>query len=133
MYELRYLDFPFISSVAVQDISTLFAGKIHALLCRDYIKGRDWYDFLWYTARKTTINYAHLAEAIKQMGPWKGQAIMVDHKWSINQLRMKIDNLDWKFAAEDVRRFVPANEQPSLDLWGRALFLLQLEKIPEAP
>jgi predicted nucleotidyltransferase component of viral defense system len=130
-YELKYLDFPFVSSVVVQDIPTLFAGKIHALLCRDYIKGRDWYDFLWYTARKTPINYLLLTEAIEQMGPWKGQAIHVDHAWCINQLRMKIDRLDWIFAAEDVRRFIAVNEQPSLKLWGRALFLSQLEKIPE--
>ncbi|MHB9005224.1 MAG: nucleotidyl transferase AbiEii/AbiGii toxin family protein, partial [Coriobacteriia bacterium] len=75
-YELKYLDFPFVSSVVVQDIPTLFAGKIHALLCRDYTKGRDWYDFLWYTARKASINYMHLTEAMKQRGPWAGQAIL---------------------------------------------------------
>ena len=37
--ELQYLDFPFVSAVAIQDQPSLFAGKIHALLCREYVKG----------------------------------------------------------------------------------------------
>ncbi len=44
--ERRVIDFPFLSRVTVQDLPTLFAGKLHALLCREYLKGRDWYDFL---------------------------------------------------------------------------------------
>ena len=30
------------------DFSSLMSGKIHALLCRSYVKSRDWYDFSWY-------------------------------------------------------------------------------------
>jgi hypothetical protein len=30
------------------DLPTLFSGKLHALLCRKYTKGRDFYDFIWY-------------------------------------------------------------------------------------
>ncbi len=55
-YEMKYLDFPFVSSVTVQDLPSLFAGKLHALLCREYAKGRDWYDFIWYTSRGAEIN-----------------------------------------------------------------------------
>jgi hypothetical protein len=39
--EIRYHDFPFVASVAIQDRPSLFAGKLHALLCREYIKGRE--------------------------------------------------------------------------------------------
>ena len=42
--ERRVVDFPYLSRVTVQDLPTLFAGKLHALLCREYLKGRDWYD-----------------------------------------------------------------------------------------
>jgi predicted nucleotidyltransferase component of viral defense system len=80
-HELKYLDFPFVSSVAVQDRPSLFAGKIHALLCREYIKGRDWYDFIWYTGNRTGINYDFLTSAINQIGPWQGQSIIVDKAW----------------------------------------------------
>ena len=129
-YEIRYLDFPFVSSVVVQTLPSLFAGKIHALLCRDYLKGRDWYDFLWYTARKTPINYALLSSALAQVGPWKGAGLSVDYSWCMEALRNKIEATNWNAAAEDVRRFVRARDQKSLNLWSRELFLQQLAKIP---
>lgn len=128
--EIRYLDFPFVSSVVVQTMPSLFAGKIHALLCRDYMKGRDWYDYLWYTARRTTINYPLLSSALAQVGPWNGAGIIVDYSWCIEALRHKIEATDWQAAAEDVRRFVRARDQKSLNLWSRELFLQQLAKIP---
>lgn len=127
--EIKYLDFPFIASVAVQDRPSLFAGKLHALLCRKYIKGRDWYDFLWYTSRRTPINYTFLASALTQMGPWKGQNLETDLDWCKTELEKVITAMDWKKTAEDVRRFVKPAEQPSLDLWSRDLFLTQLAKL----
>ena len=66
--EIKYCDFPLQFSIKAQDLSSLFAGKCHALLCRDYIKGRDWYDFIWYIARQTTINFMLLNNAINRMG-----------------------------------------------------------------
>lgn len=128
-HELKYLDFPFVSSVAVQDRPSLFAGKLHALLCREYIKGRDWYDFIWYTGNRTGINYAFLTSAINQLGPWQGQSITVDKAWLLSELERKIVSMNWKQAAEDVRRFVRVAEQPSLDLWSKDLFLGQLDKL----
>ena len=128
-HELRYLDFPFVSAVAVQDKPSLFAGKIHALLCRDYVKGRDWYDFIWYTSQGVGINHAFLTSAINQLGPWRNQSVTADKTWVVNELENKIASLDWKQATEDVRRFIRASEQPSLDLWRRDLFLGQLGKL----
>jgi predicted nucleotidyltransferase component of viral defense system len=128
-HELKYLDFPFVSSVAVQDRPSLFAGKLHALLCREYIKGRDWYDFIWYTGNRTGINYEFLTSAINQLGPWQGQSITVDKAWLLNELERKITSMNWKQAAEDVRRFVRVAEQPSLDLWSKELFWGQMDKL----
>jgi hypothetical protein len=128
-HELKYLDFPFVSSVVVQDRPSLFAGKIHALLCREYIKGRDWYDFIWYTSNRTSVNYDFLTSAINQFGPWQGQSVAVDKAWLLNELKRKIISMDWKQAAEDVRHFVRVAEQPSLDLWSKELFLGQLDKL----
>jgi predicted nucleotidyltransferase component of viral defense system len=128
-FETKYLDFPFPSAVCVFDLSSLFAGKLHALLCREYLKGRDWYDFIWYTARRTPANYALLSSALDQMGPWKGQGVRTDHAWCVEQLQTKIKSTDWKHAREDVRRFVKPNELPSLDLWSREFFLVQTDKL----
>jgi len=127
--EIKYVDFPFVSSVAVQDKPSLFAGKLHALLCREYVKGRDWYDFLWYTSQSVGINYAFLASALMQQGPWQRQDIQVDWQWCLAHLEERINAVDWAQAREDVRRFVRATEYPSLELWSRELFLSQLQKV----
>jgi predicted nucleotidyltransferase component of viral defense system len=128
-FETKYLDFPFPSAVCIFDMPSLFAGKLHALLCREYLKGRDWYDLIWYTARRTPANYALLSAALNQMGPWKGQGVQTDRPWCVEQLRAKIKATDWKHAREDVRRFVKPNELPSLDLWSREFFLAQTDKL----
>jgi len=127
--ELKYLDFPFVSGVAVQDQPSLFAGKIHALLCRKYLKGRDWYDFIWYTSRNTGVNYKFLSSAINQQGPWENMNIEVSHQWLEAELENKICSIDWKNAVEDVHRFIRTNEQPSLEFWNTELFLGQLKKL----
>lgn len=128
-FETKYLDFPFPSAVCMFDLPSLFAGKVHALLCREYLKGRDWYDFIWYTARKTPINYDLLSAALTQMGLWQGQEMRTDRDWCLEQLRAKIEAMDWKRARDDVRRFVKSNELPSLDLWSREFFLAQCKKV----
>lgn len=40
----RHLSF----MVAHYDTASMMAGKTHALLARPYVKGRDWFDLLWY-------------------------------------------------------------------------------------
>ena len=129
--EIKYVDFPFISAVTVQDKPSLFAGKLHALLCREYVKGRDWYDFLWYTSQKIGINYGFLSSALRQQGPWAHKNVRVDWKWCLGHIEKKIRAVDWAEAREDVRRFVKMAEQPSIELWAKELFLSQLRKIQE--
>jgi len=129
--EIKYVDFPFVSSVTVQDKPSLFAGKLHAVLCREYVKGRDWYDFLWYASQGLGVNYVFLSSALAQQGPWQGKDIQVDWPWCHTHLEDKINSVDWAEAREDVRRFVKATEYPSLDLWSKELFLSQLRKIGE--
>lgn len=55
LYKIRHYDLP-----------SLFAGKLHALLYRSYTKGRDYFDFLWYAAKKTRPNFTLLQNAIFQ-------------------------------------------------------------------
>ena len=127
--ELKYVDFPNISPVVVQTPDTLFAGKIHELLCRKYLKGRDWYDFIWYTSRKTAVNYQYLEKALQQSGPWEQTDIQIDHHWLHDRLSERIISIDWKEAALDVRRFIPIQDQFSLDYWSKEVFLQQLDKM----
>jgi predicted nucleotidyltransferase component of viral defense system len=126
-YEIKYLDFPFVSSVTVQDLPSLFAGKIHALLCREYAKGRDWYDFIWYTSRGVQVNYQFLASALKQQGPWRGQKLQIDKEWCLKTLRDRICSLDWQEAKDDIKRFIQQKELVSIELWSKELFLDRLD------
>lgn len=128
-YDMPVLDFPFPAAVRAFDLSSLFAGKIHALLCRDYLKGRDWYDFIWYTARGIPINHVLLSAALDQQGPWKNQAPKTDAAWCIEQLGAKISDLDWMQARRDVQRFVKPHELPSLELWTTEYFLQRCSKL----
>ena len=128
-FESKFLDFPFVSSVTVHNLASLLAGKLHALLCRSYLKGRDWYDFIWYTSRKTSINFELLSAALNQQGPWQGKNVKVNRSWCLEQLRKRIQSIHWSQTARDVERFVKPQEQPSLQLWSKDLFLAQLDKL----
>jgi predicted nucleotidyltransferase component of viral defense system len=130
-YELKYLDFPLPYSVKVQDMPSLFAGKCHALLCRQYIKGRDWYDFTWYVARQTPINFTLLSHAIEQVGPWQGQQITVTPKWFLHQLKIKMTQIDWNEVKQDAMRFLRQPELATLQLWSNDFFLSRLEKLTD--
>jgi predicted nucleotidyltransferase component of viral defense system len=124
------LDFPILHQVKVGTIETLFARKIHALLCRSFMKGRDWYDFLWYIKNKTHINYELLKNSLFQMGPYQGQDLeSVDHHFVTNELSKKIKSLDWKEVRKDVERFLKPDELESLKIWDDSLFLDRALKI----
>ena len=124
------LDFPILHQVKVGTMETLFAGKIHALLCRSFMKGRDWYDFLWYVRNKTNINYDLLKNALFQMGPYQGQTIKtVGRDFVLNELEKKIKSLDWKEVRKDVERFLKPGELDSLKIWDENLFLDRVKKI----
>lgn len=128
-YDLKYLDFPLPYSVLTQDYASLFASKIHALLCRDYTKGRDWFDFVWYVSRKTDINFLLLNNAIKQAGPWKDQNISITPNWLLQELQTKINNTDWIAAKKDVARFLRPRELLALNVWSQEFFLSRVEKL----
>jgi predicted nucleotidyltransferase component of viral defense system len=130
-FETKYHAFPFAYEVASQDLASLFASKSHALLCREYIKGRDWYDLVWYTSRKMTMNYEHLSAAIDQLGPWQGKHLKVDREWYLREMERRIRALDIEEAKNDVKRFVKAKELPSVELWSRDFFLDRLRKLSE--
>lgn len=128
-FEYTYLDFPLDFEVCHQDLPSNFALKLHAMLCRPYVKGRDWYDFNWYIKKNVPPNLGHLESALDQWGPWKNMGNPVDIKWLKTQLAIKTEAIDWKETAEDVRAFVMPLEQHSLNLWSREYFMHKIEQI----
>ena len=127
--DVKFLEFPLDFSIAAQDLASSFAGKCHALLCRDYIKGRDWYDFTWYVARKVLPNFVFLEHALYQQGPWASQRITVTPTWFIDAMQQKIKRIDWEKATSDVEGFLSIQDKRSLPLWGIDFFLDKLDKL----
>ena len=121
-FKYSYLDFPLDFEVCHQDLSSNFSLKIHALLCRPYLKGRDWYDFGWYIKKEVHVNLDHLQEALFQWGPWADQKIDLNMEWLKYELTRKAVSIDWQAAAADVQRFLKPMEQHSLILWSKKFF-----------
>jgi hypothetical protein len=130
-FETRYINFPVTAAITSMDLGSGFGSKSHALLCRDYVKGRDWYDFLWYASRRIVPNIELLGNALDQEGPWAGQKLRIDAEWYLDAMKGRIESIDWPATRKDVERFVMSREQPSLELWTRELFLQQLEGLAE--
>lgn len=128
-YDYSYLDFPLDFEVCHQDLSSNLSLKIHALLCRPWLKGRDWYDFNWYVKQGVQPNFTHLQGALYQYGPWEGQTLTIDKDWLISTLLEKVATVNWAEAAEDVARFLTAAERQSLRLWSERFFNKKVEDL----
>jgi predicted nucleotidyltransferase component of viral defense system len=128
-FEYTYLDFPTDYEVCHQDLGSNFALKIHALLCRPYLKGRDWYDFNWYVKQRVKLNLSLLKAALYQYGSWKSKELNIDDQWVKNALLEKISEINWPDAAADVERFLNSVERESLKLWSERFFSEKVEKL----
>jgi hypothetical protein len=121
-FSYHYLDFPLDFEVCAQDLPSNLALKLHALLCRHYIKGRDWFDFGWYVTQGVAPNLPHLAAALFQQGPWQGVTLNLDPAWLQAALLERIGSIDWPAAARDVQPFLDAAQQAGLRLWSERFF-----------
>ena len=130
-YVTPYLTFPIATPITTQTLASGFATKSHALLCRRYINGRDWYDFAWYAARRTVPDLKLLRNALFQQGPWQGKRIDISKDWFLKALGARVESVDWALAIEDVRRFISLKEQQSLEYWGTDFFLHHVERMAE--
>jgi len=129
--ETAYLMFPRPEPLTIQTLESGFALKLHALLCRTYVKGRDWYDFLWYVARKTRPDLPLLANALEQQGPWADSSPDVTHTWLAENLENKIATIDWSLARDDVQRFLPHTELDVLRNWDHTMFQYHARQFSE--
>lgn len=109
--------------------SSLFAGKIHAILCRNWSsrpKGRDWYDLLWYIANGYEVDLTHLSARLKQNCDWqKKEGVKVEEEvteaFVLKLLRTRIKSLDINSAKRDIEPFI--SDKQVLDIWSREFFL----------
>ena len=97
----------------------LFAGKMHALVYRGWknrVKGRDWYDFEWYVRHNVPLDFAHLAERIRQFNNEEiGQAEFMA------QLKDRLASANINQVKSDVLPFV--RNPKELDIWSNDYFV----------
>jgi hypothetical protein len=118
----RYLLQPIPFAVRCYTLPDLFAGKMHALLFRRWknrVKGRDWYDFVWYAANHPQLNLFHLEHRMRQTGHWKG-ALPLSEPAFAELLNGAIDRLDVDQAIRDVSPFV--KDRQVLAVWSQEFF-----------
>lgn len=120
--ERKYRLLPAPYEVALYDTPSLFAGKVHAVICRAWksrVKGRDLYDYVFYLSRGATLNTGHLKARLVQSGAWeeKEDFGISDAK---KLLFERFGNIDYAQAKEDVLPFI--KDPSSLDVWSGDFF-----------
>lgn len=118
----RYLLQPIPFAVRSYALPDLFAGKMHALLYRRWhnrVKGRDWYDFVWYAANHPQLNLAHLEQRMRQTGHWSREQPLSPAAFN-DLLFAAIDQLEVSQARRDVAPFV--KDQQMLTIWSHDFF-----------
>jgi predicted nucleotidyltransferase component of viral defense system len=108
-------NYPINFDIKVQDLNSLFAGKCHALLCREYDKGRDWFDLNWFVKNGVEPNYKYLDSMLDQSGPWKDLNIKSDKSWLSDNLNKKIIDLNYYDINKDIKKFSIDKSNVELD------------------
>ena len=120
--ETRYLLQPVPCSIRVYSLPDLFAGKMHAVLCRRWknrVKGRDWYDLVWYCTNHPELHLLHLEKRMRQSGHWQDSAPL-DREAFNALLYAAIERLDVNKARLEVASFI--REPALLDIWSHSFF-----------
>ncbi len=110
----------------------LFAGKIGAVLCRQWksrVKGRDWYDFLWFIQRATPVNLEHLEIRLRSYGYYQDLKPLTEMTLKA-MLAEKINSIDLTLAKEDIIKFV--KDPRAIEAWSLSLFQAAIAKMDVA-
>lgn len=121
-FEQKYRLLPLPYEIRLYDMPSLFAGKLHAVICRAWksrIKGRDLYDYIFYLSRKTPVNLKHLNARLVDSG-FEGarEDMMLPEIKQI--LLQRFSSIDYSQAKEDVLPFI--RNPASLDVWSASFF-----------
>ena len=129
--ESKYIFRPIPFAVRIYSLPDLFAGKLHALLCRKWknrVKGRDWYDFVWYCINHPILNVLHLEMRMRQSGHWL-EEVPLTLETTKSLITTAINDLNIDQAQKDVRPFLRTPE--SLEIWSADFFKSLMERIQD--
>lgn len=109
------------------DLPGLYAGKVSAALFRKWktrVKGRDWYDLVWYIANNVELDMTHLIERAKESD--RAADVSTPEKL-LAAFDTKIEAIDFERAKEDVVPFI--GDIHELDIWSKDFFHQMVRKI----
>jgi len=127
--ETKYVLQPVPFAVRTYSLPDLFAGKMHAVLCRKWknrVKGRDWYDLVWYISHHPELHLSHLEARMRQTGDWDLHTPLTADAL-MNLMARAIENLNVGQAGKEAMPFVNNPEQTRA--WSREFFLDITERI----
>ena len=106
------------------DRSSLMAGKLHAVLQRDYVKGRDIYDLFWYLSNRhwPEPNLGLLNNALEQSGWTRGE--LSKSNWR-KAVQAKIEDMSWERVVDDVTPFLEREAELELLTLDNIISLLK--------
>lgn len=122
-YENQYKLLPSPHQIKLYDKESLFAGKIHAILCRNWkfrTKGRDLYDYVFFLANNISVNMGLIKNKLIH-----SKYIDINSDFNINELKelliKKFDEIDYEVAKEDVIPFIKNSD--CLNMWSKDFFI----------
>ena len=123
-FERRYRLLPVPHEVCLYDKPSLFAGKVHAVLCRTWknrVKGRDLYDYVFYLSHGVPVNLAHLRAKLVATGfIAEAEAERMGLGDIKHMLCERFGRIDFAAAKEDVLPFL--DDASKISLWSEAFF-----------
>ncbi len=120
--ENKFLLHPIPFSVRAFVLPDLFAGKMHAVLCRQWKsrgKGRDWYDLVWYAAYHPQLHLKHLEKRMFQSGHLKEGGHLTRENF-LALISKAIEKLNVEQVRREVEPFVKNPE--TLEVWSKEFF-----------
>ncbi len=128
-YEMQYKLLPSPHQIRIYDKSSLLAGKIHAILCRNWgkrTKGRDLYDYVFFLANNINVNLELLKNKLID-----SKYIAKDEIFNIETLKELLKNkfkeINYAKAKEDIIPFI--KDVSSLELWNSEFFVKITEQL----
>jgi predicted nucleotidyltransferase component of viral defense system len=123
--DLKYHLHPIPFTIKTMTLPSLFAGKMHALLCRTIrtnIKGRDWYDLIWFVKNSIPCDLHYLKNKMLQTGHIDFSEALTKEKL-VELISKKSKEIDFSLAKNDVEPFLKNSRQKDeLSLWSDDFF-----------
>ena len=128
-FERKYRLLPIPYEVNLYDMPSLFAGKLHAVICRAWksrVKGRDLYDYVFYLSQGTPVNLRHLNARLVDSG-FDGAREDMTLEEIKGILHRRFESIDYDQARQDVLPFI--KNPAAVEIWSKDFFIAITENL----